>query len=112
MENRIKTTLKFLNDGQSFKIGDLRLGIENENILTVSGWSQYLDLSNLSKSICLEELAEIKRIGSDMIDSSNDLKSFRVNKSVKYILYYDDGGKTSIEICSEKDEVINWKLEL
>lgn len=32
MQNRIKTALEFLKDGQSFKVGDLRLGI-NEKIV-------------------------------------------------------------------------------
>lgn len=31
MENRIKTALEFLKDGQSFSVGDLRLGIDSYN---------------------------------------------------------------------------------
>jgi len=33
MRNRIKTALEYLKDGQSFKIGDLRLSINEQNCL-------------------------------------------------------------------------------
>lgn len=112
MENRIKIALEFLKDGQSFTVGDLRLGMSSSNLLTVTGWSQYLIFSNLTKVNSLNELAEIKEIFSDMVDASNDLKTFIVDKSIEYILCYDDGGKASIDVCSEIDGVVKWKVEL
>ena len=112
MENRIKIALEFLKDGQAFTIGDLRLGMSGSNLLTVTGWSQYLNFSNITKVNSLNELAEIKDIFSDMVTVSHDLKRFIVNKSIEYILCYDDGGKASIDICSEIDGVVKWKVEL
>ncbi|SEL98640.1 hypothetical protein [Parapedobacter koreensis] len=112
MENRIKIALEFLKDGQSFTVGDLRLSMSSSNLLTVAGWSQYLNFSNLTKANSLSELTEIKNIFSDMIAGSDNLKRFVANKSIEYILCYDDGGKASIDICSELDGVVNWKVEL
>jgi hypothetical protein len=112
MENRIKTALEFLKDGQFFTVGDLRLSMGNSNLLTVTGWSQYLNFSNLTKANSLSELTEIKNIFSDMIAASDDLKRFIVDKSIEYVLCYDDGGKASIDICSEMDGVMKWKVEL
>lgn len=112
MENRIKIALEFLKDGQSFSVGNLRLGMSSSNLLTVIGWSQYLNFSNLTKANSLSELTEIKNIFSDMIAASDDLRRFIVDKSIEYVLCYDDGGKASIDICSEMDGVINWKVEL
>ncbi len=112
MENRIKIALEFLKDGQSFTVGDLRLGMSGSNLLTVTGWSQYVNFSNLTKVNSLSELAEIKDIFSDMVIASDDLKRFIVNKSLEYVLCYDDGGKASIDICSEIDGVIKWQVEL
>lgn len=112
MENRIKTALEFLKDGQFFTVGDLRLSMGNSNLLTVTGWSQYLNFSNLTKANSLSELTEIKNVFSDMIAASDDLKRFIVDKSIEYVLCYDDGGKASIDICSEMDGVMKWKVEL
>ena len=112
MENRIKIALDFLKDGQSFSIGDLRLGMNGLDVLTVTGWSHYMNFSNLTKVNSLNELAEIKDMFSDMVAVSDDLKRFIVNKSIEYIVCYDDGGKASIDICSEIDGVVKWKLEL
>ena len=39
MENKIKIALEFLKDGQSFKVGDLRLGMNGSNTLTVTGFA-------------------------------------------------------------------------
>ena len=112
MENRIKIALEFLKDGQSFTVGDLRLGMSSSNLLTVTGWSQYSNFSNLTKGNSLNELSEIKDIFSNMVAASDDLKRFIIDKSIEYILCYDDGGKASIDICSEIDEVVKWKVEL
>lgn len=112
MENRIKIALEFLKDGQSFSVGDLRLSMSSSNLLTVTGWSQYLNFSNLTKVNSLSELAEVKDIFSDMVAASDDLTRFIVDKSIEYVLCYDDGGKASIDICSEIDGVVKWKVEL
>ncbi|WP_256005215.1 hypothetical protein [Pedobacter deserti] len=112
MENRIKIALEFLKDGQSFTVGNLRFSIDNSNLLTITAWSKYLTFSNLTKANSLSELTEIKSIFSNMIAASNDLKRFITDKSIEYVLCYDDGGKASIDICSEVDGVVKWKVEL
>ena len=71
-----------------------------------------MNFSNLTRGNSLNELAEVKGIFSDMVATSDDLKKFIVDKYIEYILCYDDGGKASIDICSEIDGVIKWKVEL
>ena len=112
MENRIKIALEFLKDGQSFTVGDLRLGMNGSNLLAVTGWSQYLNFSNITKASSLNELADIKGIFSDIVTASDDLKKFIADKHIEYILCYDDGGKASIDICSEIDGVVKWQVKL
>lgn len=75
------------------------------------GWSQYSNFLNLTKSNSLKELSEIKNIFFDMSNISEDLKKFIVNKSIDYVLCYDDGGKASINICSEMDGVFKWLVD-
>ena len=101
---RIKTAIEFLKDGQSFSVGDLRLEIENK-IVTVTGWSQYSYIENLTKHQALKELDEIKISFKRMLDTSTELRNFIADKKIEYNLYFDDYGKGSIIICSEKDGV-------
>lgn len=112
MENRIKIALEFLKDGQSFSVGDLRLGIDSFNCLVVTGWSQYSNFTNLTKKNSIQELEEIKSLFSEMLNSSVDLKKFAEKKSIEYVLSFDDYGKASIDICSEKNGVLKWQIEL
>jgi hypothetical protein len=76
---RIKTAIEFLKDGQSFSIGDLRLGIER-NIIIVIGWSQYLNIENLASNQALKELDEIKTLFKRIVDVSQELRKFIVDK--------------------------------
>jgi len=105
--DRIKTAIEFLKDGQSFKVGDLRLGIER-GILVVSGWSQYAEIENVNKQIALRELDEIKTIFQVMKDESEELRSFVANKKIEYHLYYNYG-MGSIEMCYEAKGTVKWK---
>lgn len=112
MEGRIKTALEFLKDGQSFLVGELRLGVEIPGTIDVTGWSSYKNFANLTKQQSLKELEEIKAIFYRMVNVSPELKSFIENKSIKFNLYFDDYGKGSIGICSEKDKILAWETDL
>ncbi|MBS1780157.1 MAG: hypothetical protein JST70_12570 [Bacteroidetes bacterium] len=112
MQNRIKTAIEFLKDGQSFTVEDLRLGINEKGEMQVTGWSRYTEFRNLSKAACLEELNEVKHFFSDMLMMSDDLRRFVKDKSIEYSLYFDNYGKSSIGICSEKNNQIKWCIDL
>ena len=108
---RIKMAIEFLKNGQSFKIGDLRLGVNDEASLYVSGWSQYANIENLTKHQALKELNEIKFIFMGMVDTSHELKAFIQGKSVKFNLALNYG-MGAIGVCSEKDGEIIWETDL
>jgi hypothetical protein len=108
---RIKTAVEFLNDGQSFKVGDLRLGMNGKNDMYVTGWSQYLNLENLTRSQALKELDEIKSLFKQMLDVSQELKAFIQDKKIKYNLAFNYG-MGAIDTCSEKDGVVEWGMEV
>jgi hypothetical protein len=108
---RVKIAAAFLKDGQSFSIGDLRLGTEN-NTINVTGWSQYSNIESLTKSQALKELEEVKMLFYRMLDTSIELRKFSAGKSIEYNLYFDDYGKGSIIICSEKHGNFKWEMEL
>lgn len=106
----IKTAVEFLRDGQSFKVGDLRLDMCDSDLLIVRGCSRNMNFSNINRINSLEELAEIRDVFFNMVFVSNDLKMFISDKEIEYILSYDDGGKTSIDICSERNGIVQWQI--
>ncbi len=108
---RIKTAVEFLTDGQSFNVCDLRLDIGN-NTLSITGWTLYANIENITKSQSLRELEDVKTLFNKMIDSSAELKAFVADKKVEYSLCYDDYGKGSIIICTEKDGILKWHMKL
>ncbi len=112
MEERIKTAFQFLKDGQSFTVGELRLGAEKLGVIEVTGWSQYIDFANLTKLQCLKELEEIKALFHKMVDVSPELRDFIKYKSTVFTLCFDDYGKGSIELCSEKENKITWEANI
>jgi len=112
MEKRIRTALEFLKDGQSFTVGELRLGAEKPGVIEVTGWSQYTNFANLTKKQCLRELEEIKALFYKMVDTSPGLKDFIEDKSAEFNLYFDDYGKGSIGLCSEKDKKVTWEVDI
>ncbi len=112
MKDRIITALEFLKDGQSFTVGELRLGAERPGVIEVNGWSQYTNFANLTKQQCLKELEEIKALFYKMVDASEELEAFIKDKSVEFNLCFDDYGKGSIGLCSEKEEKVIWEANL
>jgi|SRR5688572_25491760 hypothetical protein len=112
MGNRIKAAVDFLKDGKSFRIDDIRLGLIEFGVIEVAGWSQYVHIENITKNRALQELDEIKALFSQMVESSPELKDFIQGKNIVYSLYYDDYGKASINVCTEKTGILEWGLNL
>ncbi len=112
MKDRIKTALVFLKEGQFFTVGDLKLSSEKTGVIEVTGWSQYTNYANLTKRQCLMELEEIKDLFYKMVNISPELQDFIKDKSMEFNLFFDDYGKGSILLCSEKQKTINWDSEI
>jgi hypothetical protein len=108
---KIKIAIDFLKDGLSFRVGDLRLGVQEDNKLTVTGWTQYSNLDNLNKYYALIEFEEVKSIFLSMLEVSLELKEFIKNKTIQYNLAYDYG-MGGVGICSEENGVFTWEYEL
>jgi len=112
MEERMKGALILLKAGKFFNVGGLKLSAEKKGVIEVTGWSHYNIFSNLTKTECLKELEEIKFLFKKMIENFSDLKSFIIDRDINYNLDFDDSGKGSIGICSEKKGILVWETEL
>ena len=86
--------------------------MKNRNVLEVTGWSQYKNFDNLTKQKTLDELKELKDLFIKIVNAFPTLKNFIVNKSIIFNLYFDDYGKASIPICSEKNCKVEWMINL
>ena len=109
---RILAAIDFLRGGQSFNIGNIRLAISDFGGIEVAGWSQFKNIENLAKSSCLKELQDLKEEFNEMLLSSLSLRTFIKDKDIEFALYFDDYGKASIAICSERDGILKWSLDL
>jgi hypothetical protein len=109
--NRLREAVKLLKEGGTMKVGDVRLGTLGESELTVTGWTRYQLLENLTQTKALGELGEIKAIFADMLDLSPDLLEFAGTKTVGFYLG-QDYGQGAIGICKEIEGKVIWEVEL
>jgi hypothetical protein len=112
MQDRMDIAIEFMKEGKAFRVGDLRLGANNSNDIEVAGWSNYSSLKNITKPIAKNELEDIKTLFSEMLNESSKLRKFVDGKNIKFVLSYDDGGKGSIEICTEENGDLKWIMPL
>lgn len=113
MLEKIKNTIKLIKEGFPLcRIGDLYFSLKDQHQLHITDNSSYLHLEYITKQIALQELDEIKNIFIKIVNYSDDIKLFIENKKIVFNLDYDDGGKTSIKVCSEQDGIITWHIDL
>jgi len=112
VNNKIQTAIEFLKNDRTFLLGEIRLGIIGSGSIEVAGWSQWLNIENISKQNSLKELERIKSFYSEIIAGSSELQHFVKGKDTIFSLYFDDGGKTSIAICSERNAALLWHLAI
>lgn len=112
IESRMKTAIDFIDEGKPFNIGGLNLRQKKSGSIVVAGASRWIELSNITKTIALEEIESIKSRFKEMLKNSVDLKSFVERRDIEFLLYNDDAGKTNIYICSLKHKKLRWHLEL
>ena len=112
MKGRIKNAVEFLKDGLPFRVENLGFALDKSGGLEVSGWSAYKQLKYLTKGICFQELQGIKDEFKEMVNISDELREFIKDREIIYYLNFDDYGKSSIIICTEKSGLIKWYFEI
>jgi len=109
--NRLRVAVAVLKEGGTMKVGDVRLGVHGDNELTVTGWTRYPSLKNLTRTKALCELAEIKAIFTEMLNASPEFMNFAKIKKVGFYLG-QDYGQGAIGICKEVAGQLVWEMEL
>jgi hypothetical protein len=111
ISNRIKTAIEFLKDGFPFKVGELYLGISDNNCINVTGASKFIHMENINKEEAIKELDEIKSLFGKMISASEELKNFISDKQIKFNLDFDYG-MGDVRICSEMHGLLKWEADI
>jgi hypothetical protein len=109
---RSKAALEIIKQGQSFRVGNLLISLTGGKVLTVTGWTQYVHLSSLTKEIALKELEASKNEFKELIFTSSDWRKFTEDKMIEFTLDFDDYGKAGIAICKEEDGQVVWITDL
>jgi hypothetical protein len=100
--------MNYLEVGESRKLGDLRIGVLDENIIYVTGQSKARRIEDMTEKKVLDELNSLKTELRSIIDGSSiELKNFIAGKTIKFNLAYNYG-MGSVEICHEVNGVIYW----
>lgn len=109
--DKLEILIEQLKDGQSCLIANLRIGIESEFIMFVTGWSKYSDTKWLSKEIALQELSGIKEEFCLLRDAIPQLNKLSNNKIIRYNLVFNYG-MGSIGVCHMINGKVFWDIDL
>ncbi len=71
-----------------------------------------LEYEVLADVTSVAAMEEIKALFYKMVDASPELKDFIKDKSAEFTLCFDDYGKGSIGLCSEKEKKITWEADI
>ena len=112
VQSRTKAVIEIIEQGEPFRVGNLLISITDKNSLTVTGWTEYIHMENLTKNFVLKELTAIKQAFEDLFLLSSEWKQFVADKTVEYNLAFDDYGKAGIYICKEKAGKVSWLINI
>lgn len=101
--------IDIIESGEVFSINEIQF-VKRDNILLVSGSSNYISINSINKDIAIKELQSIKDVFYSLLDEWEDFKNYTKKISVDFVLFYDDNGKCSITICEEKNNIIFWSV--
>jgi len=107
---KLKNIEQLLRDDQSLKVGDLTLNLSGHNLVRVTGWSRLIQFENITRSVALIEMTEIKALFQLMRSTSKELDKFVENKAITYFLQFDDAGKCGILVCTEENGELQWYI--
>lgn len=108
---RLEVAAASVRDGRSMTVGEVLLGSEDADTLSITGWTRSASIERLSRQTALSELNEVKSIYKEKLKTCPDLPQMAGKKSVRFCLGFDYG-MGAIRICSEIDGRLTWEAEL
>ncbi len=108
---RTKLGIDLVAQGGAFKFGNLVISGSEHDRVTVTGYSNYGNIVNLTRSVAERELTSAKEEFRELITESSDLAEFVKGKPITFRLGLDYG-MGALLICAETNGQITWHSEL
>ena len=109
---RLKAATDFVREGLSLSVGDVVLRSEDNTTLCVAGWSRSPALEMVTQQSALDELSEVIDIYNKMMKMCPNLLELAEKNQVAFSLSLDYGKMGEIKICSMKNSVVTWDVNL
>ena len=109
----IQKRIVLISDGVPFKLGNMTIRTTDSGLLVATGYTNTIHFENISKSTVLRELENLKISFTDLCEDFHELEDLvkRRNQAIEFHMAYDDAGKTSISLCSEINEKVQWYIQ-
>ncbi|MDR3628166.1 MAG: hypothetical protein P4L45_15085 [Ignavibacteriaceae bacterium] len=103
---RLESSLEFIKDGLTFKVGDFVLGKTKDGKIFVNSYLQDINIDKIEKSFAKEKLEEMTNEFNGLVTKSPRFQEFLSDFDLNYYLLYDTG-LAGINICA----VINGEFQ-
>lgn len=98
--NRLETSIEFIKDGLTFKVGDFVLGRTKDGRIFVNGYVQRADINSIDKTSAEKEFREMKDEFDGLVKKSSEFREFALKAGLDYYLLLDTGS-AGLNICAE-----------
>jgi hypothetical protein len=112
-DESIRQRIWLIADGIPLKLDSLTIRTSDSDKLLVTGWTNTINFSNISKENILQELNDLKCSFSDLLKKFPELNDIVKGNglTIEYHMAYDDSGKAGIGLCSEIEGRLNWYID-
>lgn len=113
INENIRKRIWLIPDGIPLKLDNITIRSNDSGKLLVIGWTNAINLSNISKENTFQELNDLKSAFSGLSKSFPELNDIVTGNglTIEYHMAYNDSGKTGIGICSEIEGELNWYID-
>ncbi len=106
LRKRLETSIRFIKDGHTFAVGGFGLGKSRKTgRVSVSGYSQYIYLQNITPESIEQEFKQMKSDFQGLMSFSQKFTEFANEKGIDYYLSLDGGSKSAVLLASEENGI-------
>jgi hypothetical protein len=111
-DENVRKRIWLIPDGIPLRLDNITIRTSDSNKLLVTGWTNTINFSRISKENILQELVDLKSSFSDLAKTFPELSDIVKGNdlTIEYHIAYDDSGKAGIGLCSEIEGKINWYI--
>jgi hypothetical protein len=110
MTSDLRERIRLIADGIPLILNNITIRTTDSGKLLVIWWTETVHFENITKAQVLRELKDLKLSYVQLTESYPELIDIIENNNliVEYNIFYNDGGKAGVGLCSEIEGQINW----